>query len=312
MANKVISPPTGAPVLSAVWDVDGFRHDTLDLSPPNEMFTPEVGRNTSIDFAPLNPTTMARVYGGQILGHDFGKMTGGAVSQDGGVTWKAFESRLDSDVDGEIAVAADGSTLVWAPQNGPVCNSNDLGSSWALSAGVPAHTQVISDRVDPKSFYTFSPTAGTIYRSADGGRQFTLVARNLPKVKGDFHAAPGHAGDLWLATELGLFHSTDGGISFAPVDGVKKAYNVGFGKPAPGSEFPAIYINGRLRQGKVESPYGFYRSDDEGKTWVRINDDAHQFGRINSITGDPRIFGRVYLASDNRGILFGQPPAKSN
>ncbi len=92
VANTVISPPIGAPVLSVVWDVDGFRHDTLYGPPSKGLFVPEVGRNTSIDFAELKPNIMARVYGGQILGHDFGKMTGGAISQDNGVTWGAFGS----------------------------------------------------------------------------------------------------------------------------------------------------------------------------------------------------------------------------
>ena len=59
--------------------------------------------------------------------------------------------------------------------------------------------------------------------------------------------------------------------------------------------------------GKVEGVYGFYRSDDEAATWMRINDDAHQFASINAITGDPRVYGRVYLGSASRGVIFGEP-----
>ena len=49
---------------------------------------------------------------------------------------------------------------------------------------------------------------------------------------------------------------------------------VAFGKAAPGQQHPAVYVVGKL--GGV---YGFYRSDDVGATWVRINDDQHQFAR---------------------------------
>jgi photosystem II stability/assembly factor-like uncharacterized protein len=57
--------------------------------------------------------------------------------------------------------------------------------------------------------------------------------------------------------------------------------------------------------GKVAGIYGFFRSDDEGSTWLRINDDEHQYGGVTCITGDPRFYGRVYVGSSNRGILYG-------
>ena len=41
--------------------------------------------------------------------------------------------------------------------------------------------------------------------------------------------------------------------------------------------------------------------------WQRINDDAHRFGRPYSVTGDPRIAGRVYFATGGRGIFYGDP-----
>ena len=36
-----------------------------------------------------------------------------------------------------------------------------------------------------------------------------------------------------------------------------------------------------------------------------ITDGEHQFGSISHLTGDPRIFGRVYAASGGRGIVYG-------
>jgi hypothetical protein len=48
-----------------------------------------------------------------------------------------------------------------------------------------------------------------------------------------------------------------------------------------------------------------FRSLDEGVTWRRINDDNNQFGDIRSITGDPRVFGRIYVATGTRGLVYG-------
>jgi xyloglucan-specific exo-beta-1,4-glucanase len=53
---------------------------------------------------------------------------------------------------------------------------------------------------------------------------------------------------------------------------------------------------------------GVFRSADEGASWIRINDDQHQYGWIGqTVAGDPRVFGRVYLGTNGRGILRGDP-----
>jgi photosystem II stability/assembly factor-like uncharacterized protein len=72
---------------------------------------------------------------------------------------------------------------------------------------------------------------------------------------------------------------------------------------APGADYPSLYVAGSYRH----QP-GLFRSDDAGATWVRINDDLNQWGnRYTCIAGDPRIFGRVYVGTDGRGIFYGDP-----
>jgi len=75
---------------------------------------------------------------------------------------------------------------------------------------------------------------------------------------------------------------------------------VGFGRAAPGRRSPAVFI-----VAVVSGEEGIFRSDDEGATWVRINDDRHGYGEMRAITGDPRIYGRVYFGTGGRGILYG-------
>lgn len=77
----------------------------------------------------------------------------------------------------------------------------------------------------------------------------------------------------------------------------------GLGKAARGASAPALYA--AAERGGVS---GIYRSIDAGKSWHRINDDQHQWGlRFRAVTGDPKQFGRVYVATDGRGILYGDP-----
>ena len=71
---------------------------------------------------------------------------------------------------------------------------------------------------------------------------------------------------------------------------------------APGRSYPAVYL-----AGSVSGTWGIYRSDDGGATWQRIDDPEHQFGAVRCLTGDPRLYGRVYFGTDGRGILYGDP-----
>ena len=102
----------------------------------------------------------------------------------------------------------------------------------------------------------------------------------------------------------GLHHSTDGGVTFTKVEWVDGADALGFGKAAPGKTFPALYL-----LGNIGGLHGYFRSDDTGRTWVRINDDQHQYGVANRplVVGDPRVYGRVYLTTGGRGIIYGDP-----
>jgi hypothetical protein len=116
-------------------------------------------------------------------------------------------------------------------------------------------------------------------------------------------AAPGRSGDLWLSAKSnGLYRSTNGGWSFMKVASCEASYTLGFGAAANGASYLSVY-----QVATVRGVTGVYRSDDAATTWRRINDDQHQWGWIGqAITGDPRIPGMVYLATNGRGIQVGQ------
>ena len=58
--------------------------------------------------------------------------------------------------------------------------------------------------------------------------------------------------------------------------------------------------------GVIGNQYGFYRSLDDGISYERINTKDEMFGDINSIEGDKRVFGRYFIATGSRGILYGE------
>ena len=209
--------------------------------------------------------------------------------------------------------------------------SNDGGKTFAActildKSGNPVKDargfKVFSDRVKNRVFYAFGE-ASQIYISRDGGNTFCEKAlpEGFPEVK--FHhmdganktevrGDAGRSGIFYMALkEHGLWKM----VYNAETDDLKAkrltkdketVHAVGLGVLTSGGvylgENKAVYI-----AGTIAGEYGFYRSFDDAKTWERINDKSQMFGNIMSIDGDSRTFGRFFLATGTRGLIYGEP-----
>jgi hypothetical protein len=331
---SLVSPPSGpAHLVSEMGDLGGFTHIDLRESPRSgQQSNPRFTSGTSVDFAQNNPLIMARVGSPA-----YAQTEAGGYSMDGGVTWQPFATQPTGVISGSgtVAVSSDGSTILWVSSDVGMqpSYSTDHGTTWTASTGVIAqinnYTQltVFSDRVNPKKFYIFDPQYGPngetpLYLSTDGGHTFTQAS--VPSSYDiSLAVSPSAEGDLWLTSYNGLFHSTDSGATFTPVSGVQPSYEIAFGKAAPGATYPAIYMVGQLSSDTTctqNSPATngdviqllttissecVYRSIDGGTNFVRINKFQDQFGYSNAITGDSRIFGRIYVGTAGRGIIEG-------
>jgi hypothetical protein len=311
---SLASPPAGPPLLSGVGDICGFRHDDLDAPAARGAHTgPPCNGTTGIDFAELQPNFVVRV------GRVWGQEPHGAHSSDGGATWTPFAKEPEgSQTGGAIAVSSDGAVLLWSLKNSTPALSLDKGQSWTQVAGVRGGSkladwtnvdlQPAADRVDPQTFYIYDATQGSVYVSHDAGASFVSSYSGLPSLAdwqlngASITSVPGFAGHVWITTNKELFRSSDAGKTFEHVSVVDAGFGLGVGKAAPGRSYPALYLSGQ-----VDGANGFFRSDDIGHSWVRLNDDAHQFGYVNVVEGDPRTFGRVYLGTSGRGIIYGSP-----
>ena len=304
----LLSPPSGPHLLSGVADVDGFRHDDLSVSPPRGRFgTPAFKDTSSMAFAWGHPEVLVR--SGNTYTND---LVTGAYSADGGATWKAFAAEPPGTVgaywrgEGPITISADARTIVWSPTGVAPHFSLDRGATWYPSVGGSVNLAVVADTVNALKFYAYDTEAGTIVVSTDGARSFRAVGGGLPVVKGRWGpapgklaAVPGREGEFWVIAGDALLRSTNAGGSLAAAKGVQ-AQLVGFGRAAPGRGSPAVFIVGR-----VSGAEGLFRSDDTGASWVRISDERHNFGQMRVLSGDPRIYGRVYFGTGGRGVLYG-------
>ncbi|MFC8094788.1 1,4-beta-glucanase [Streptomyces sp. NPDC057301] len=305
--RQLISPPAGrAHLISGNGDIGVMYHESLAASPSRGMAAnPVFGTSTGLAQAAARPSYVVRT--------GWGDNGNGAHSNDGGQTWAPFKAQpaIAKDAPGPIATNADGSVLLWSFVHWdgtpyPAQRSADNGATWSEVTSFPKGATPVADPVDPTTFYAFDTATGTLHASTDGGLTFAARAGGLNSGDKEFQlaVAPGRAGDLWLSLKWnGLYRSTDGGATFTKVASCWASYTLGFGKAAPGASYPALYL-----VGSTESSTAVHRSDDEAKTWVRINDDVHQWGWIGAaVTGDPRLHGRVYLATNGRGVQYGEP-----
>jgi hypothetical protein len=234
---------------------------------------------------------------------------------------------------GWVAISADGETILWT-LGIPVFASRlvytrDMGKTWGKSkvhdcsgkllSGDNLPFKVMSDRANPNIFYGFSENndGAAFYVSVDKGVTFHQMKSpegfpevDLAGIDGkqiyEIRVESGKEGVIWLAMrEHGLWkltydsvsNSLSGSMVSAEGDFINR---IGLGKPMEGSEIKTLFTSGTIK-----GEYGFYRSHDEGVNWIRINDDNNQFGDIRSISGDPRVFGRIYVATGTKGLVYG-------
>jgi photosystem II stability/assembly factor-like uncharacterized protein len=310
---ELYSPGKGAHILSAIGDYGGFTHFDLDNPPPAGPHAAPYFANTSgLTGAEANPSLIVRV--GTVSAHHPGG-TPLAYSEDGGISWKMPLS-LPGDSgrragNGHIAVSADGHTWVWTPARMNVFYTSDKGDSWTPSQGIPG-IRVVADRVNPRRFYGIDIRSGVVYESHDGGMSFTPDSLLPPLAstygnRGDsrggqdrLYTVPGREGEYWIAAYDGLYLRRPG-EPLRKYDKVRRIHAFGFGK-GPTEDYPALYM-----VGIVNGVYGFFRSDDIARSWVRINDDDHQYGLVLHICGDPKKYGRVYVGTHGRGLLCADP-----
>lgn len=301
----LITPPSGyAQLISGTGDIGGFVHTDINISPKMPT-NPTISNCASMDYAELNPNIIVR-------SGDVAKI---GLSKDGGKSWSQPTGTISLTngggdyltSGGNIAMSADGKTMVYSPNGdgATVVYSHNDGAKWIAANGVPAHAKVISDRVNPNKFYAIA--SGELYISTDAGENFEKTGATGLDNSGSYDASavPGVEGDIWIAGgpdgKTGVWHSTDGGQTLERLSNVDAGKLIGFGKAAPGKDYMSIYA-----VATIDGVEGIFRSDDKGETWTRVNDDQHQYGTKQTITGDPNVYGRFYVGTNGLGIVCGE------
>lgn len=327
---ELYCPPSGARLLSGIGDYGGFCHDDITQVPDDSNNYPHFANTDGITGAWKRPEYAVRV--GEVF-HGTPDQLPVSWSEDGGHTWQMAPSVPVANArHGHVSMSADGSTWIWTPERQAAYRTSDCGKSWTRCEGpLPLGIKTVADRENPSRFYAVDVVGRHLYSSIDGGVSFRADSLILSGVKpmrrggspmqrgnrGDnrggqdrVYPTPGHEGDLWIPAYDGLYHlqldaveANDSQRLLTPFahNQVRTIYAFGFGKGLT-PDYPALYLIG-----VINGQYGFFRSDDRAQSWVRINDDQHQYGLVLHIIGDMQEYGRVYVGTHGRGIITGSP-----
>jgi hypothetical protein len=333
-----IASVPGGPLVTAIMDYDGATYDDITVSQPQH--THPIGSDNSLGYA-------AQVAGflrsGRVTDYSVSPSVTYDVlyhSADSGHTWTATDTSTLPGSAGSLAMSADGRVYLQRPSNlhsgtnssaSTFYRSADGGKTWSAVTGLSTQDgRMVADPVNPANFYIIPDGyQGDVYGSTDTGKTFSVLSSLLNNATGLYsassgmlRAAPDTSGDLWVGLDAaqswttlgyssyGLAHSTDGGKTWTRLTTMNACLTVGLGKAAPGASYYALYMWGMANGG----PLGIYRSIDKGQTWTRINDDQHQFGgpaNGNFVTGDFNVYGRVYMSTAGRGVVYGNIGALS-
>jgi photosystem II stability/assembly factor-like uncharacterized protein len=231
----------------------------------------------------VDPTNADKVVGG----HD-----GGAVSKNGGKTWRQASGLEGADPMGWV-ISPDDPSKMYVGGHPGFYRSEDGGKSFSQdNSGLPG-TDVHSLGMDPQNpdtLYAYIVDEG-IYRSPDAGESWEPVSSEAG-VMGPILVDPRNSDTLYISSMQGGFRkSTDGGKSWLTV------------APIPGGMVMSISQS-------WEDPNTFYaangsevlKSTDGGKSWRPSGEELPGVSTVAAAPRDPRVVYAGVLEGDTASV----------
>ncbi len=284
----------GMSPVSAIGDFDGFVHHNLTDPAPQHM--DRIGTTICITVAARNPDVMVKV-------SDKSDELRVTYTTDGGQSWDFIKSSPADKICGGgcAALTADGSRLIWKPENDlKAFYTEDFGETWTQVDGIFGDDYYII--ADPNnSDYVYASGDGLLLVSSDGGKSFDEI-KGFATKRNRIAVVDGKEGEFYIPMGDGLYHAADYGKTITKLESVATCDSIGIGCGKTDNDPPVLYMWGSTVKSETR---GIYMSEDSGKTWARINDDAHQFGGMDAfISGDMNVYGRCYMGTVGMGIAY--------
>jgi len=221
----------------------------------------------SLAVDPANPEKV------MVGGHE-----GGAISDDGGQTWRPASGLEGADPMGWV-IDPNNPREMYAGGHPGFYRSEDGGESWSKdNAGLPG-TDVHGLGMDPQTpdvLYAFIVKRG-LYKSSDGGHSWQPVNARAATM-GPILVDPREPDTLYMVGEEGFMRSTDGGESFERIGAIPSGMAMSISQDLQNPE--TFYAaNG-----------GVLKSIDGGESWRTVGDELPEGVSVVTVAqSDPQI-----------------------
>jgi photosystem II stability/assembly factor-like uncharacterized protein len=334
VVNQIVKIPSGGPILVAVWDRQLFRQYTPDTYPTRHYPNNTFGACWSLASLASNPNFIVVLdqWGGDL---SYKSTDAGATATTMpalGPAMIAAGGAGGSYYGGHIAVAsttnfvyvpgADAFLPLYTKDGGTTWTAITLpapspgAAGWSIAQYAKRHI-CDADTVTANKFYLYNYTKG-LYVSSNSGDTWTLVNPNIDlgalgsaatAFSAKLRNIPGKAGELIFTSGADgqappFIRSANGGVAWSVINAsMQNVFAFGFGKTAAGQSYPAIFV-----YGQYSGTYGYYRSDDNGASWINIFDTTYWLDPPTTIEGDPDVFGRFYVGHGGTGCRYYTVP----
>lgn len=212
-------------------------------------------------------------------------------STDGGNSWMNLVGGIPAP--GAQQMVVDGRVMYVGTASGVVYKTTDQGIGWsALASGASYPEEISSLAQDPNDSATlYAASAFGIFKTTDGGAQWTLLDNGIPTFFATAVAVDSHDSQLVYAISSGFYKSTDGGASWQPVEIGSNISPNGIISMAVDPSVSGVVYAGT---GGTE----LFKSIDAGATWSPLGSPTSQDGAgVADIAINPRNSRNIYLTS---------------
>lgn len=234
-------------------------------------------------------------------GHRHKEPGGFFKTTDGGKTWKEAKDLKNEAIHAMVQSSLDPNFLVVGSING-VWSSKDSGESWKKMESATSPITIDSLAIDPRDNDTiYAGTFWRAFKTTDGGKNWRVISSGMIDDSDVFAVDidPRNPDNVFASACSGIYYSGNKGEKWSKVQGI----------PAQARRTRDILqhpsVAGTVFAGTTE---GLWITRDNGKTWALTTSRELE---VNSIAVDPKDPEKVYIATNNYGVMVSDNGGKN-